>query len=73
VATLAQKGLIGGSISPTTTSRDEPGGAEVGDRQPAGAAPPVPDFAPLIVAADQEGGIVSHLAPQLTSLPRCRR
>ena len=24
---------------------------------------------PLIVAADQEGGIVSHLSPQLTSLP----
>lgn len=27
------------------------------------------ELPPLIVAADQEGGIVSHLSPQLTSLP----
>lgn len=26
-------------------------------------------LAPLVVAADQEGGIVSHLSPQLTALP----
>ena len=69
VAPLAAKGLIGGIY----VSRHNIAGRTSADlrseiealqdiRRTAG-------LAPLIVAADQEGGIVSHLSPQLTALP----
>jgi len=69
VAPLAEKGLIGGiyishhNIKGRTAAALK---AEIAALQQLrrGAG-----LAPLIVAADQEGGIVSHLAPQLTSLP----
>ena len=69
VAPLAEKGLIGGiyishhNIKGRTAAALK---AEIASLQELrrGAG-----LAPLIVAADQEGGIVSHLAPQLTSLP----
>ena len=69
VAPLAEKGLIGGiyishhNIKGRTATALK---AEIASLQELrrGAG-----LAPLIVAADQEGGIVSHLAPQLTSLP----
>jgi beta-N-acetylhexosaminidase len=69
VASLAAKGLIGGVY----VSRHNIKGRTADDlklelsrlqsiRKAAG-------LPPLIVAADQEGGIVSHLSPQLTALP----
>jgi beta-N-acetylhexosaminidase len=69
VAPLAAKGLIGGiyisqhNIKGRTAAALK---AEIASLQELrrGAG-----LAPLIVAADQEGGIVSHLSPQLTSLP----
>ncbi|WKA31944.1 glycoside hydrolase family 3 N-terminal domain-containing protein [Bradyrhizobium roseum] len=69
VAVLAEKGLIGGVyITKHNIARSSPAGlkeelsALQEMRRTAG-------LAPLIVAADQEGGIVSHLAPPLTRLP----
>jgi beta-N-acetylhexosaminidase len=69
VAPLAVKGLIGGiyishhNIKGRTSDALKSEIAALQDmRRSAG-------LAPLIVAADQEGGIVSHLSPQLTSLP----
>jgi beta-N-acetylhexosaminidase len=69
VATLAAKGLIGGVY----VSHHNIGGrtadalkSELSRLQTIRLAAGLP---PLIVAADQEGGIVSHLSPQLTSLP----
>src|SRR4029079_4237451 len=69
VAVLAEKGLISGvyitrhNIVGSTVERlrDEISALQA-KRGPAG-------LPPLIVAADQEGGIVSHLAPPLTKLP----
>ena len=69
VALLAEKGLISGvyitrhNIVGSTVERlrDEISALQAG-RRAAG-------LPPLIVAADQEGGIVSHLAPPLTRLP----
>ena len=69
VAVLAEKGLISGvyitrhNIVGSTVARlqDEILGLQA--RRRAAGLPP------LIVAADQEGGIVSHLAPPLTRLP----
>jgi beta-N-acetylhexosaminidase len=69
VAPLAEKGLIGGIYISHHNIKGRTGAALKAEiaalqelRRGAG-------LAPLIVAADQEGGIVSHLAPQLTSLP----
>ena len=69
VAALAAKGLIGGIYISHHNIRGRTAAALRSEiaalqqiRRDAG-------LAPLIVAADQEGGIVSHLSPQLTSLP----
>jgi beta-N-acetylhexosaminidase len=69
VAPLAEKGLIGGiyishhNIEGRTAAALKSEIASLQElRRNAG-------LTPLIVAADQEGGIVSHLSPQLTSLP----
>jgi beta-N-acetylhexosaminidase len=69
VAPLAEKGLIGGIYISHHNIKGRPAAAlrsEIASLQELrrGAG-----LAPLTVAADQEGGIVSHLAPQLTSLP----
>lgn len=69
VAILAEKGLIAGvyitrhNIARRTveTLKSEIGALQ--DKRRTAGLPP------LIVAADQEGGIVSHLAPPLTKLP----
>lgn len=69
VAVLAEKGLIAGVY---VSRRNLRGGgaealrAEISSLQARRRAASLP---PLIVAADQEGGIVSHLAPVLTELP----
>ena len=66
---LAAKGLIGGVY---LTGRNVRGrrfaevAAELADLQAARRAAGLP---PLIVAADQEGGCVSHLSPLLEALP----
>jgi beta-N-acetylhexosaminidase len=69
VAPLAAKGLIGGIY----ISRHNIKGRTAADLRSEIAALQElrlgARLAPLIVAADQEGGIVSHLSPQLTSLP----
>jgi beta-N-acetylhexosaminidase len=69
VAILAEKGLISGVYitrhnivgSPAARLKEEI--AALQEKRRAAGLPP------LIVAADQEGGIVSHLAPPLTKLP----
>ncbi|MEH2532691.1 beta-N-acetylhexosaminidase [Bradyrhizobium sp. AZCC 1588] len=69
VSVLAEKGLISGVYitkhnvagSPATRLKEEISALQA-KRRAAG-------LPPLIVAADQEGGIVSHLAPPLTKLP----
>jgi beta-N-acetylhexosaminidase len=69
VAPLAAKGLIGGiyvgrhNISGRTADALK---SELSKLQAIRLAAGLP---PLVVAADQEGGIVSHLSPQLTALP----
>jgi beta-N-acetylhexosaminidase len=69
VAVLAEKGLISGvyitkhNIRGASTAGLK---AEISALQAKRRAAGLP---PLIVAADQEGGIVSHLAPPLTKLP----
>src|SRR5258705_6340724 len=69
VAALAEKGLIAGVyvtrhnvVGSTAESLKGEISALQARRRAAG-------LLPLIVAADQEGGIVSHLAPPLTKLP----
>lgn len=69
VAALAEKGLIAGiyiTKHNLTGSSIDTLKAEITDLQNRRRAAGLP---PLIVAADQEGGIVSHLAPPLTKLP----
>ena len=69
VAPLAEKGLIGGIYISHHNIKGRTAAAlklEIASLQ---ALRRGAGLAPLIVAADQEGGIVSHLAPQLTSLP----
>jgi beta-N-acetylhexosaminidase len=69
VARLAEKGLIGGIyISHNNVAQRKPAAIK-GEivalqerRRRAG-------LAPLIVAADQEGGVVSHMSPPLSHLP----
>jgi beta-N-acetylhexosaminidase len=69
IAPLAARGLIGGiyvthhNIAGRTAADLK---AEIAGLQALRAKAGLP---PLIVAADQEGGIVSHLSPQLTALP----
>src|SRR5689334_20646334 len=69
VAALAEKGLIAGVYVTRHNLRSRGGDAlksEISELQAIRRAANLP---PLIVAADQEGGIVSHLAPVLTELP----
>ena len=69
VAPLASKGLIGGIYVTHHNIRGRTADdlkAEIAGLQALRHAAGLP---PLIVVADQEGGIVSHLAPQLTALP----
>src|SRR6202163_3211824 len=69
VVRLAEKGLIGGvylarhNIAGRTAEALKSEIAALQDRRRIAGLPP------LIVAADQEGGIVSHLSPPLTALP----
>ena len=69
VAILAEKGLISGvyitkhNIRGSSAVRLKEEIASLQERRRVAGLPP------LIVAADQEGGIVSHLAPPLTKLP----
>jgi beta-N-acetylhexosaminidase len=71
VARLADKGLIAGIYITRHNVRGAGGAADalrseisaLQERRRAAGLPP------LTVAADQEGGIVSHLAPPLTALP----
>ncbi|KRQ94777.1 beta-hexosaminidase [Bradyrhizobium jicamae] len=69
VAVLAEKGLIAGvyitrhNVVGSTAARLKEEIAALQEKRRAASLPP------LIVAADQEGGIVSHLAPPLTKLP----
>jgi beta-N-acetylhexosaminidase len=69
VAVLAEKGLIAGvyitkhNVVGSTTARLKAEISALQERRRAAGLPP------LIVATDQEGGIVSHLAPPLTKLP----
>jgi beta-N-acetylhexosaminidase len=69
VAVLAEKGLISGvyitrhNVEVSSLARL---GEELSALQEKRRAAGLP---PLVVAADQEGGIVSHLAPPLTKLP----
>ena len=69
VAPLAEKGLIAGiyvtrhNIEGRTAQALKSEIAALQDRRRSAGLPP------LMVAADQEGGIVSHLSPPLSSLP----
>jgi beta-N-acetylhexosaminidase len=69
VAALAEKGLISGvyvtrhNVVGSTAARLKEEISALQEKRRAAGLPP------LIVAADQEGGIVSHLAPPLTKLP----
>ncbi|WP_213741568.1 glycoside hydrolase family 3 N-terminal domain-containing protein [Bradyrhizobium sp. dw_411] len=69
VAPLAEQGLIAGiyvarhNITGRTTDTLKSEIAALQERRRVAGLPP------LIVAADQEGGIVSHLSPPLTELP----
>src|SRR3954454_6836570 len=69
VARLAEQGLIGGVYVTRHNIRSrsvEALRAEIAALQDKRRAAGLP---PLVVAADQEGGIVGHLAPPLTKLP----
>ena len=69
VAALAEKGLISGiyitrhNVAGSSPARLKEEVAALQAKRRASGLPP------LVVAADQEGGIVSHLAPPLTKLP----
>src|SRR5207245_11722123 len=69
VARLAEQGLIGGvyvtrhNIRGRTVEALRAEIAALQDKRRAAGLPP------LIVAADQEGGIVGHLSPPLTKVP----
>src|SRR5436190_82454 len=69
VAALAEKGLISGvyvtrhNVAGSSSARLKEEILALQEKRRAAGLPP------LIVAADQEGGIVSHLAPPLTKLP----
>jgi beta-N-acetylhexosaminidase len=69
VAALAEKGLISGvyitrhNVAASSPARLKEELSALQEKRRAAGLPP------LVVAADQEGGIVSHLAPPLTKLP----
>lgn len=69
VAVLAEKGLIAGvyitkhNVAASSPVRLKEELAALQQKRRAAGLPP------LVVAADQEGGIVSHLSPPLTKLP----
>lgn len=69
VAMLAEKGLISGvyitkhNVAASSSARLKEEIVALQEKRRAAGLPP------LIVAADQEGGIVSHLSPPLTKLP----
>ena len=69
VSALAEKGLISGvyitkhNMAGSSAARLKGEISALQEKRRAAGLPP------LIVAADQEGGIVSHLAPPLTKLP----
>ncbi|OAF05214.1 beta-hexosaminidase [Bradyrhizobium centrolobii] len=69
IARLAEQGLIGGIYVTRHNIRDrtvEALRAEIAALQDKRRAAGLP---PLVVAADQEGGIVGHLSPPLTKVP----
>jgi beta-N-acetylhexosaminidase len=69
VARLADRGVIGGVYVSRRNIRGRTADAlraEIAALQDSRRAAGLP---PLVVAADQEGGIVGHLAPPLTKLP----
>ena len=69
IASLAAKGLIGGIYVTRHNIEGRTADAlrsEISQLQAMRRARGLP---PLIVAADQEGGIVSHMSPPLTALP----
>lgn len=69
IAPLAAKGLIAGVYITHRNIKGRTVEALRSDIANLQAMRRAADLPPLIVAADQEGGIVSHLSPQLTSLP----
>lgn len=69
VAVLAEKGLIAGVYVSRRNLRGRNAEALKAEISALQALRRAANLPPLIVAADQEGGIVSHLAPALTELP----
>jgi beta-N-acetylhexosaminidase len=69
VASLAAKGLIGGVYVSHHNIEGRTADALKLDLSRLQTIRNTAGLPPLIVAADQEGGIVSHLSPQLTALP----
>jgi beta-N-acetylhexosaminidase len=69
VASLAAKGLIGGVYVSHHNIKGRTADALKSELSRLQTIRKAAGLAPLIVAADQEGGIVSHLSPQLTALP----
>jgi beta-N-acetylhexosaminidase len=69
VAPLASNGLIGGIYITHHNIKGRTAAALKSEIAALQALRRDAGLGPLIVAADQEGGIVSHLSPHLTSLP----
>jgi beta-N-acetylhexosaminidase len=69
VAALAEKGLIAGVYVTRHNLRGRSAEALKSEISALQAIRRAANLPPLIVTADQEGGIVSHLAPVLTELP----
>lgn len=69
VAALAEKGLIAGVYVTRHNLRGKTLEALTSEIAALQARRRAANLPPLIVAADQEGGIVSHLAPALSELP----
>lgn len=69
VTVLAEKGLIAGVYVSRRNLRGRSAEALRSEIAVLQARRRAANLPPLIVAADQEGGIVSHLAPALTELP----
>jgi beta-N-acetylhexosaminidase len=69
VAPLAAKGLIGGVYVTRHNIEGRTPDALKSEISRLQALRSTAALAPLIVAVDQEGGIVSHMSPPLTSLP----
>ncbi|MEW6638990.1 MAG: glycoside hydrolase family 3 N-terminal domain-containing protein [Pseudomonadota bacterium] len=66
---LARKGLIGGIYVTRHNIRGRRAEDLAGDIARLQAIRRSAGLPPLVVVADQEGGIVSHLSPQLTAVP----